>query len=170
MLNFLNFKTTVLKFRGKLLFLIFNDSYYIVININMNKNLENNLRIYNIESTIGRFCNSNMFYFIKSLYFILQLKLKFVGKMYRIKKLGLSFGTIKSEFNCSHKNIFIPKDIVVKKIKKRKLIFMCNNLKLLKANSLFFKNIRSVNIFTKRGIRLSKQILLKKTGKVSTYR
>jgi hypothetical protein len=100
----------------------------------------------------------------------MQIKIKFTGKMYRIRKSDIGLGFLRAEFNRAHKTIFIPKDVRVKKLKKRKLIFISNHNDYLKKSSRDFLSIRSVNIFTKRGIRLSKQLLLKKAGKVSTYR
>ena len=61
-------------------------------------------------------------------------------------------------------------DIKVKFLSKTKVMLFGLVKKdiLLSAHSL--KRKRSINIFTGRGVRFARQIVYKKTGKVSSYR
>jgi len=65
-------------------------------------------------------------------------------------------------FNKSHLNILYTKNILIK-LNKKNLLYLdyLNNLNI-KRNIL---NIKKLNIYKKIGMRLNKQILLKKKGK-----
>lgn len=89
-------------------------------------------------------------------------KLKFKGKGFKIiknkQKLFLSF-------NHSHITLMIFFNVICVKINKLKYIFLYKNyLKLIKIVKTLY-NIRPINIFTKKGIRLSRQKIFKKIGK-----
>jgi hypothetical protein len=96
-------------------------------------------------------------------------KLKFKGKVYKMirninKKLKLSFG------RC-HINIAVMRNLFLKKKKKRKLkflVFSTNYINVLNT-VVDIRNIRPINIFTQRGLRLSRQVIYKKVGKKSSY-
>jgi hypothetical protein len=66
-------------------------------------------------------------------------------------------------FNRAHITHLWWKNIFLKKLKKYKIY-----IKYTQINKKFFKtilNVRNINIFTKKGLRQSKQILYKKKGK-----
>lgn len=89
-------------------------------------------------------------------------KIKFKGKGYKIWKHKNVLFLI---FNHSHITWFISFNILFRKLSKQKFIFMYKNYFYLQKNLFNICNIRPINLFTKRGIRLSKQLVLKKTGK-----
>ncbi len=94
-------------------------------------------------------------------------KLSFTGKAYKIIQL---LGTINFSFNKANINyLFFNKFTKYKIISKQRLVFYF----LLNKNILNFKymisQIRSQNIFTARGLKLSQTLIFKKKGKVSSY-
>jgi hypothetical protein len=99
--------------------------------------------------------------------FILQFikykytKIKFSGKGYKIKKYKNN--SIILMFNRSHITSLWWRGIFLKKLKKYKIYIKYNYLHTKIISDLI--NIRSINIFTKKGLRQSRQILLKKKGK-----
>ncbi len=107
--------------------------------------------------------------FLMSWHHYFFLKMRFKGKIYKVKrtkkkKLKLSFGR-------SHKTIVILKNLFLKKRKKQKhkFFFISSNLNELKQSASIIKNVRPINMFTQRGLRLSRQIIYKKIGKKSSY-
>lgn len=89
------------------------------------------------------------------------VKIKFSGKGYKIKKNYSN--NLNLLFNRAHITSLWWKNIILKKIKKYKIY-----IKYTPKNINFYKillHIRNINIFTKRGLRESKQIILKKKGK-----
>jgi len=110
--------------------------------------------------------------FFKNIFFqfsrIFFKKLKFKGKGYYIYKnirntVALQFGYSHSFYIYSYyTNVkFMTKTLI--------LIFGVNKKNVLKAGKSLFK-IKPINIFTGKGIRFSRQIIYKKTGKISSYR
>lgn len=57
----------------------------------------------------------------------------------------------------------------MKKINKYKFILKSLNIKKLNKNSNYAVNIKPLNLYTLRGLRLSKQIVFKRKGKKGTY-
>ena len=102
--------------------------------------------------------------FIKPLF----LKIKFKGKGYYIYKNKRN--TITPQFNYAHRLYLYSYFISVKFLSKTS-IFLFGFLKSdMMAVAFGLKKMRSINIFTGRGVRFSRQIVYKKTGKVSSYR
>lgn len=125
--------------------------------------LQNNktkLKTTKINNTIFNFLNSWNKYFYN--------KIKFKGKGFRIKffkKIKL----IKFYFGKSHKTFFILKKIKRKKINKYKFILLGLNNNKLKKISKKISNIKNINLYTLRGLRISRQIIYKRKGKKGTY-
>ena len=95
-------------------------------------------------------------------------KIKFRGKGYYIYKN--SRNTIAPQFGYSHRLYIYSYFNKVKFIGKTTVIvFGLIKHDVVKA-SLILKSKRSINIFTGRGVRFSRQIVYKKQGKVSSYR
>ncbi len=94
-------------------------------------------------------------------------KIKFNGKGYKIKKSTKKNSLIFS-FNRAHINILLMKNNLVKKIKKNKIIIFNTNLVNLKNICQNIIKIRKSNIYTKRGLRLSRCLILKKSSKKTT--
>ena len=96
------------------------------------------------------------------------LKIKFKGKGYYIFKNKRR--TITPQFGHSHRlylySYFVS---VIFLAKTRIILFGFIKSDLLKVG-LGLKMMRSINIFTGRGVRFNRQIIYRKTGKVSSYR
>lgn len=107
----------------------------------------------------------NVFYSFSKIFF---KKLKFKGKGYYIYKNNRN--TIALQFGYSHLFYLYSFFITVKFLTKTSiLMFGINNWNLLqKSNELY--NVKKINIFTGKGIRFAKQIIYRKTGKISSYR
>lgn len=95
-------------------------------------------------------------------------KLKFKGKGYYIYKNIRN--TIALQFGYSHLFYLYSYFTNVKFITKTSiLIFGLSAPRVVKAGKSLFR-IKPINIFTGKGIRFSRQIIYKKTGKISSYR
>jgi len=96
------------------------------------------------------------------------LKIKFKGKGYYIYKNKRQ--TITPQFGYSHRLYLYAYFVSVKFLSKTS-VFLFGLLKsdIIKTG-VFLKNMRSINIFTGRGVRFARQIVYKKVGKVSSYR
>lgn len=90
-----------------------------------------------------------------------SLKIKFTGKGYKIKKN--SKNSLMLLFNRSHITTIWWKNTFVKKLKKYKLFIKYTPINRKIVETIL--NIRSINIFTKKGLRKARQILYKKKGK-----
>lgn len=157
-----------------------------MINIYKNKNIIT--KIFKHNHYIYIFLNSNDNYFITKLhkhiiitkqYFIINTKkskdliflkwfininvsvskFNFFGRGYKIITKNKKNILI---FNKSHINLLFSKNIIIK-MNKKNIIY----IDLLKNNNVITKllNIKKFNIYKKIGIKLSKQLLLKKKGK-----
>lgn len=95
-------------------------------------------------------------------------KIKFKGKGYYIYKN--SRNTITPQFGYSHR-LYVYSYFVSVRFLSKTSIFVFGLLKsdVIKI-SLGIKSMRSINIFTGRGVRFSREIIYKKVGKVSSYR
>ncbi len=107
----------------------------------------------------------NIFHSFSKLFFT---KLKFKGKGYYIYKTYRN--TITHQFGHSHR-WYIHAYFVSVKFLNKTTVFLFGSSK----RDVFFighsiKSSKFINIFTGRGVRFVKQILYKKTGKVSSYR
>jgi hypothetical protein len=110
-------------------------------------------------------------YFKKFFYSFSKLffkKLKFKGKGYYIYKNKRN--TIAFQFGYSHiKRLFFFYNFVKFLSKTSILVFGLNPWKISQT-SLFIKKTRPINIFTGKGVRFNRQIVYRKTGKISSYR
>jgi len=96
------------------------------------------------------------------------LKIKFKGKGYYIYKNKRN--TITPQFNYAHRLYLYSYFISVKFLSKTSILlfgFLKSDIMCVAFN---LKKMRSISIFTGRGVRFSRQIVYKKTGKVSSYR
>jgi ribosomal protein L6P/L9E len=95
-------------------------------------------------------------------------KLKFRGKGYYIYKNYRN--TVAPQFGYSHMNRIFGYQISLKFITKTIIfIYGINIFDILKMGRAIFSK-RPQNIFTGKGVRFSRQIIYKKTGKISSYR
>jgi len=88
-------------------------------------------------------------------------KIKFSGKGYKIKKHNKN--SIALIFNRAHMTRFFFQHIFLKKLKKYKIYMRYTQRCLKSVDELV--NTRKVNIFTKKGLRVTRQLLKKKKGK-----
>lgn len=104
----------------------------------------------------------------KSLYNYVFLKLRYKGKNHRWhrkkKSLVLRFG---------HSHLISlkkPTSVFLKKKGRMKIIFFGTNVELLYFFLRSVVNWKPANVYTGRGLRISRQRILRKSGKVSIYR
>lgn len=110
--------------------------------------------------------NSNLFNkFLLKWYIYPTNKIKFSGKGYKIVKHGFCLNL---SLNTSHEQwSFFFQTLPIKIQKQRFLFFNKNSSELGKIlNALI--NLRLINIYTKRGLRLGRQQIVKKVGKRSS--
>lgn len=126
-----------------------------VIKVNdINKNKLNNLSVTELKRFL--FSWESMFF----------NKIKFSGKGFKFKKKECNLFLF---FNRAHKCFFIGTNIILIRLSKNKVIVLKNNLNNIRHDSKLITSIRSNNIFTKRGLRLSRQIIYKKKGKTAAH-
>ena len=106
-----------------------------------------------------------IFYSFSTIFF---KKLKFKGKGYYIYKNIRN--TIALQFGYSHLLYLYSYYISVKFITKTTVLIFGINYSNLLLSSFSLYNVKKINIFTAKGIRFAKQIIYRKTGKVSSYR
>lgn len=95
-------------------------------------------------------------------------KLRFRGKGFYIYKNFRN--TVAMQFGYSHRVRVHLYKLSLKFITKTSVFLYGINKQNLSAASFNLKNVRSINIFTGKGIRFTRQIIYKKTGKVGSYR
>jgi len=115
----------------------------------------------------------NLYWFFFKLIFasltqIFFNKLKFRGKGYYIYKNQRN--TVAFQFGYSHRVRIFTHFIGAKLLSKITIFFFgINKFDILKASYLFFYK-RPISIFTGKGVRFTRQVIYKKTGKISSYR
>lgn len=95
-------------------------------------------------------------------------KLKFKGKGYYIYKN--SRNTIAPQFGYSHRLYIYSWFNSLKFSSKTTLLLFGFISENLQAAAIRLKSFRSINVFTGRGVRFSRQCIYRKPGKISTYR
>ena len=132
---------------------------------------------FNLNMLSFNFIFKNNFYsifwnFFKIIFFsfskIFFNKLKFKGKGYYIYKNNRN--TIALQFGYSHLLYLYSFFISIKFITKTTLLFFGVNYSQLLNISNNLYSIKKINIFTGKGIRFARQIIYRKTGKISSYR
>jgi ribosomal protein L6P/L9E len=96
------------------------------------------------------------------------VKIKFRGKGYYLYKNKRN--TITPQFGYSHRIYIYAYFNIVKFLTKTKILIFGFSKKDILESGYDLKSKRPINIFTGRGVRFAKQIIYKKTGKVSAYR
>ncbi len=173
--NFWNFFLLKHVDSSRLIFFFYSNNYNFLYPINyLNTNFffdkQTNVIIFNFF-----FLNTFKILFFKlfkilffSFNFFFFKKIKFRGKGYYMYKNFRN--TIALQFGYSHKFRLYLFKVNLKFLNKTSiLVFGINKIDTAEAYN-DIKNVRLINIFTGKGIRFSKQIIYKKTGKVSSYR
>ena len=112
--------------------------------------------------------NSTINNFIKLIDIYEFVKIKFKGK-------GFKIGFYKNKnimnffFGASHINTFLIKNTLIKKINKYKFILKSTNIVELNNLAKQIVKIRKINYYTLRGLRKSRQILIKRKGRKGTF-
>lgn len=150
-------------------FFFYTDVYYILLFYNYNS--------FNIYNSVICFKGDFNFMFFKYFFFFKKLflsltnyffkKIKFTGKGYRVYKS--SRNVIALQFNHSHRNYVYLFTLGFFFLNKYSLIFFDLNFFNFFKKVYMFKQERSINLYTLRGMRFSDQIIFKKIGKVSNY-
>lgn len=158
LINLQTFNVSILK-KNKIIYIyIYNNYYFCILKTKDNINLMNStflkLKVNNLQ-------NKKLNWFLKQFYICAFNKIKFSGKGYKIKKNSKQ--SLILLFNRSHITIIWWKNIILKKLKKYKIYIKYNYKNLPMVQTIL--NTRPVNIFTKKGLRNSRQILKKKKGK-----
>lgn len=96
------------------------------------------------------------------------IKLKFKGKGYYVFKGRRS--TITPQFGFAHRRYFYTSSFRVRFLSKTKIILFGYTRQDLHDVAYAFKNYKPMNVFTGRGVRFARQVVYRKTGKVSLYR
>lgn len=123
------------------------------------KYIKNNDKL-RLENKLNIFLNSLNIYFYS--------KIKFKGKGFRIKFFK-KIKILKFYFGKSHKTFLFLKKINKKKINKYKFIISGLNKTKINLIKKIICNIKPINVYTLRGLRLSRQIIFKRKGKKGTY-
>lgn len=157
------------------IFYLFTQNYYVTVTFNKIHDLISydsnyrviygtsrfNLQHYSLVSTLLKLT----FKFFNLPSFV---KIKFKGKGYYVYK-G-SRNTVTPQFNYYHRIYIYSFFSELKFIRKTSIIIFGYLIKdLIKVGTLI-KSKRPINVFTGRGVRFARQIIYKKTGKVSSYR
>jgi len=111
---------------------------------------------------------TNLIYIFSALNRPFFLKIKFKGKGYYIFKNKRN--TITPQFGYAHRIYKYTFTTSVKFRTKTSLILFGFIKRDVIQSGLSLKSMRPINIFTGRGVRFSRQVIYKKTGKVSSYR
>lgn len=105
-------------------------------------------------------------FFLKS-FSIHWFRVSFKGKGYRLRKFKESK---KITFNFGHSHwtkILISGEYFFKKLKRQNYICLTKYYILTKFFKKYIKRIKKLNSYTKRGLRLKKQFIQKRFGKIS---
>lgn len=170
----INFNFILIKKFNKIILIIFNEKFKFTLffkkknNLKINKNLNTIEYKNNILNSNYYLLNNNFYKFLEKLNNYYFFKIKFKGKGYKIgfykKKKIINF-----YFGKSHKSIFIYKNVKIKKLSKYKFILLKNNYNVLKQISYKIVKIKKINEYTNRGLRLSRQIIIKRKGKKGSF-
>lgn len=123
------------------------------------------------------FFHKNNFYGIfwnkfKSLFFSFNKfffkKIKFKGKGYYIYKNFRN--TVALQFGYSHIKRLYFYFTYIKFLSKTSILIFGINPKIINETAQILFNVRPINIFTGKGMRFTRQIIYRKTGKISSYR
>lgn len=96
------------------------------------------------------------------------LKVRFKGKGYYMYKNYRN--TIAPQFGYAHRVYVYAQAISVRFLSKTKVLLFGLSKRDVTAVAHNLKQVKPINIFTGRGVRFARQVVYKKTGKVSSYR
>jgi hypothetical protein len=161
-----NMHFLIIKSNSQQFIYIYNNFFFFFICINNYKYyfnkilniLELNSICLNNSLHISKYLNNFLF----SWDHIFTKKIIFSGKGFKIRKKQ---NFIFLFFNRAHASLLICNSLIAKKIHKHKMLFFFKNEIIYKNTLKFLIDIRPANIFTKRGLRFSRQMMWKRKGK-----
>jgi len=169
------FEFIVLKNKNNIKINLYNNNYKFNIVINNDRSFLYINKYNNILKIVHKklinnqnLLNSTINNFLKLIDIYKFIKIKFKGK-------GFKIGFYKNKnvmnffFGSSHINIFLIKNTLIKKINKYKFIIKSNNIKNINNLAKKIVNIRKVNFYTLRGLRQSRQFIIKRKGRKGTF-
>lgn len=107
---------------------------------------------------------------IKNLSYYFLKKIKFSGKSYKLERNQFKHILVLNlKFGFALKSYSFLRNLKLKQIKKTKVFLWFINFKKINKIVSKFINLRPLNSYTQRGLRLNKQLLQKRHGKKSTY-
>jgi len=77
---------------------------------------------------------------------------------------------IKFFFGKSHMTSISFNKLIFRKLTKNKIFFITKKINYIEFVKSLINKIRKISIYTKRGLRLTRQKIYKKTGKKSSYK
>ena len=150
----------------KLNVLLINTNYLYIYNSNFffSMQLKNNIYYFNPTLKILKVKNytnitSNLTNFFFSWDNFFFSKLYFIVKGFKIKKIN---NNLQFNFNHAHNIYWNNLRSITKKIQKNKILLISKNLTHIKKNNNSITNIKFISKYTKRGLRTTKTIVLKK--------
>lgn len=168
MLYFRNFNINILNKNNSFILYSYNKNYFFKINFKKNLSILSRSCIeFSYKGIYLGLLNKEVNYFFNSFFFLKFKKIKFSGKGYRIYLKKKYY--IYTKLGYSHKLFLYNFNNFFKFLGKYKAFIFFINQSVNK----FIKNLinlRYINIFTQRGFRLTKQVIYKKKGKISSYR
>ena len=165
-LSFYKNNVCVLKNNSSLLLYLYSKNYYCIFTIYKKSIITIKVdRILGVDNVLLKFkqleSQKKFDCFIKQFNVYNYFKIKFAGKGYKIKKYPNK--GINLIFNRAHRTHMYYNHVICRRIKKYKIYIRC---------VIFYKeivdalvNVRKVNIFTKRGLRITRRLLQRKKGK-----
>ena len=170
----INFNFLVIKKFNKIILLVFDSKFKFKIFFKTKNNLKTNKKLNTLEyknTNLNKkffILNNSIYNFLEKINNYYFSKIKFKGKGYKIgfyKKIKI----INFYFGKSHKSILIYNNLKIKKISKYKFILLKNSLNILKKISYKIIKIKKINEYTNRGLRSSRQIIIKRKGKKGSF-
>jgi len=95
-------------------------------------------------------------------------KIKFKGKGFRLK-IKKQRKICKFLFGHSHIMLFYFKNVKIQKCSKYKFNLKSVNKTVIRKTTLSIVNVKSNNVYTNRGIREGRQIVIRRKGKKGSY-
>lgn len=109
---------------------------------------------------------------IEAFFFVLNhlwfKKIKFKGKGWKLRS-SKKAGVMRLVFGRSHITYILVDGVFLKKLGKYKFALYGKNHQLLCDGSKTIRLVRPINSYTKRGLRQSRELFLKRRGKVSSF-
>lgn len=161
-----NHKYSVFKKVNTYYIYIYNNYFFFIIKLNIQIHLKivSNKEFKIVQNPFdrkGQNYFNNLTQFIEQFDKYVFTKIRFAGKGYKIRKKSVHSMIL--IFNRAHITVIWWRNIILKKIKKNKFYVKLTPKTLNFINTIL--KVRHINIFTKKGLRTSRQILFKKKGK-----